>query len=139
MSSATVETAPAHKTILLVEDQEGVRGLILLYFGKRGFHLIEAANGQEALDLAEKRTGNIDVLITDVSMPGLDGVALSQKMKSGRPKLKTLFMSGLLTSTVEELTAPGSGSVFMQKPFRIANLFAKVQELTGEAIPAAGE
>jgi two-component system cell cycle sensor histidine kinase/response regulator CckA len=99
-------------TILLVEDDEGLRGLMARGLRSRGFDVLEAANGREAL---KALTATVDLIVSDVVMPDVDGLALAR----ARPDLKVLFISGYA------FDHPGP---FLPKPFTLAQLVAAVKE-----------
>ena len=120
------------KTILLVEDQEAIRKLIRFFFEKKGFRLISAENGCEALTLAEMYEGKIDVLISDVLMPKMDGPTLAVKMNQIRPGMKILFISGHPGHSIEALRNFTIRSEFLQKPFKMPALFHKIEALMAQ-------
>jgi CheY-like chemotaxis protein len=130
-AAKVAEAHPANpKTILLVEDQSAIRGLIHNYFEKKGFRLIAAEHGKEALDLSEMFDGNIDLLISDVVMPKIDGPTLANRLSLTRPAMKTLFISGHPGDSIEALKNAAGGAEFLQKPFTLPALFEKVKALT---------
>jgi two-component system cell cycle sensor histidine kinase/response regulator CckA len=122
-----VSSAP--KTILLVDDQEDIRGLIRQFLERAGFKVIEAENGQQALELAEAYDGYIDVLLTDVLMPKMDGVTLSWRLSAKRPDMKILFISGQPGNQIDALKDAALTSAFMPKPFSLQSLLHKIREL----------
>jgi PAS domain S-box-containing protein len=117
------------RTILLVEDQPEIRKLILHFFERHGFRLLGAANGQEALEAAAAYPGPIDLLISDVLMPKMDGPSLARRLAQSRPGIKTLFISGQPGDSIEALRHAAQTSEFLQKPFALPVLLKKVQEL----------
>jgi two-component system cell cycle sensor histidine kinase/response regulator CckA len=122
-----VSAAP--KTILLVDDQEDIRGLIRQFLERAAFNVIEAENGQQALELAEAYDGYIDVLLTDVLMPKMDGVTLSWRLSAKRPDMKILFISGQPGNQIDALKDAALTSAFMPKPFSLQSLLQKIREL----------
>jgi PAS domain S-box-containing protein len=123
--------APPHRgeTILLVEDEEDLRKLALELLTQHGYTVLEAPDGLAALRLAEAYPGAIDLLVSDVVMPGMDGRQLAGRLAALRPAIKTLFMSGYTDDTVlrhDILTAETS---FLQKPFSVAALPQKVRQV----------
>jgi two-component system cell cycle sensor histidine kinase/response regulator CckA len=112
-------------TILLVEDEEPLRHVVIDLLTQLGYHVLGAANGNEALAMAERHPANIDVLITDVLMPELAGPELAVALRSSRPKLKVIFVSGD-TSCQPSLV---EGAALLQKPFTIKMLSSKVREV----------
>lgn len=117
------------KTVLLVEDQEMVQDLVTEILEDEGFKVISAYNGKEALDVCASYSGTIDLMITDVIMPEMNGKELASKIHETKPDLKILFMSGY---TGEEMRTRGvleSGTNFIQKPFTPDSLIQKVLEV----------
>jgi two-component system, cell cycle sensor histidine kinase and response regulator CckA len=117
------------ETVLVVEDQEGVRRLAKAILKARGYHILEASNGAEAHAIARQHAGKIDLLLTDVVMPGLDGQALSEQLRESRPKLKVILMSGYSEDVIASRGALASNLVYIQKPFSPNDLAAKVREV----------
>jgi PAS domain S-box-containing protein len=116
--------------VLVVEDQYEVRSLTCRILRASGYDVTDAANGEEALGLAEAGDLGIDLLLTDIVMPGMTGTELAARMRTRQPDLKVLFMSGYSdTSIADELTA--TGTPYLQKPFSPAQLAAKVLEVLG--------
>jgi signal transduction histidine kinase/CheY-like chemotaxis protein len=127
------------EVVLLVEDDEGVRGLTRLVLERSGYQVLDAMNGREGLALITSHTGPIDLLVTDVLMPGLSGGALAAEAMKVRPMLKVLFVSGHVEST----TVPTdlTGMSFLQKPYAPGELAAKVRsvlDVTPTAARASG-
>jgi PAS domain S-box-containing protein len=115
------------KTVLLAEDDKRVRELVHQALSAQGFHVLAAEDGQAALDLAQKLS--IDLLITDVRMPRLDGVSLAQAVAKQKPGVPTLLMSGFLASVQQGSEDLDAGWLFLQKPFSLEAFSAKVAEL----------
>jgi CheY-like chemotaxis protein len=110
-------------TILLADDERAVRTIAAGILRSRGYRVLEAADGFEALEIAVRYKGPIDLLLTDVHMPGLDGRELCQRLRDRRPKTRILFMSG---DTHIEFEA---GIAFLSKPFTAQVLVGKVNEV----------
>jgi PAS domain S-box-containing protein len=116
--------------VLVVEDQREVRNLACRILSAAGYSVTPAADGNEALRLAESGDLAIDLLLTDIVMPGMAGTELALRMRAGRPGLKVLFMSGYSEEgAADGLT--GTGNPHLQKPFSPAQLTAKVLEVLG--------
>lgn len=113
-------------TVLLVEDEGIVREVIFETLSEAGYRVIPVRNGFEALDTAQG-LDNIDLLITDVAMPGLNGSDLADRLRTSRPDLKTLLISGY------GLGGPGRDgqTPYLQKPFMPDELMAKIEQLLG--------
>ncbi len=116
-------------TILLVEDEEAVRSMLRHVLVEAGYSVLDASAGQEALRLAEQTKGPIDLLITDVVMPGMGGGALMERLAGVRPGVKVLFISGYLDDAVVRQGVSRAEIAFLQKPFTMAALTARVREL----------
>jgi two-component system, cell cycle sensor histidine kinase and response regulator CckA len=118
--------------ILFVEDEAAVRGIAARLLRQRGYDVIEAADGEEALILAEEHAGTIDMLISDVIMPGLDGPALLKKARPFLGDAPVMFISGYAESDFSDLLQDEVGVSFLPKPLDIKTLAERVkQELRG--------
>jgi signal transduction histidine kinase/ActR/RegA family two-component response regulator len=117
------------ETVLLVEDEESVRELVRVTLVSRGYKVIEAENGECGLRVAEAFKEKIDILITDVVMPGIGGRELAKKLVSLRPGISVLYLSGYTEDAVVAPGALGPGTAFLQKPFTLQNLAKKVREV----------
>jgi len=120
--------AGGHETVLLVEDEESVRELVRVTLASRGYKVLEAENGECGLKIAEDFKEQIDILITDVVMPGIGGRELAKKLLALRPGISVLFLSGYTEDAVTQ-DPPGPASAFLQKPFTLQNLAKKVREV----------
>jgi two-component system cell cycle sensor histidine kinase/response regulator CckA len=112
------------ETILLVEDQEGLRILAKEFLGRQGYNVIEAARPSEAIAISEKHRGEIQLLLTDVIMPGMNGRALAKRLRAKRKKMRVLYVSGFTQEVLE-----GEGASFLEKPFTLETLALKVREV----------
>jgi two-component system cell cycle sensor histidine kinase/response regulator CckA len=120
--------------ILFVEDEAAVRGIAARLLRQRGYEVIEAADGEEALVLAEEWAGQIDMLISDVIMPGLDGPSLLKKARQYLGDAPVMFISGYAESDFSDLLQDEVGVSFLPKPLDIKTLAERVkQELRGQA------
>jgi CheY-like chemotaxis protein len=125
------ETLPApqkNRTVLLVEDNDAIRILLRNAFEKRGFCVIEARDGEEALLQSDLQADPIDLLISDVVMPLMDGPTLARKLTEQRPAMKVILVSGCPVdpSAVRELVA--AGAQFIPKPFTQRDLLAQAEK-----------
>jgi PAS domain S-box-containing protein len=132
-SPVELPAANGHETVLLVEDEDGVRRLARLSLERHGYTVLEASNGQEAIDLSDRHHGVIEVLLTDVVMPNINGREVSERLLLRRPDLKVLFMSGYNDDAVVRHVGADSSGAFLQKPFDSRTLAAKVREVLGQA------
>ncbi|HTU35763.1 MAG TPA: PAS domain S-box protein [Candidatus Acidoferrum sp.] len=119
----------ATETVLLVEDEEGVRQLTREYLETNGYTVIQAADGHTALELARMHQGPIHILITDIVMPGISGRELAERVARIRPEMKVLYMSGYTDQSVVQHGMLESGSVLLQKPFTMSALATKLREI----------
>jgi two-component system cell cycle sensor histidine kinase/response regulator CckA len=119
------------ETILLVEDEPSVRQLARVLLERAGYRVIPAANAQEAVERFESTEAEIDLVITDVVMPGASGPALLRYLWERRPSLKVVFMSGYADDAVPTLGRLDKDAVFLQKPFTGERLINKVLEALG--------
>ncbi|WP_031496910.1 hybrid sensor histidine kinase/response regulator [Bryobacter aggregatus] len=117
------------ETILVVEDEGGIRALVRKILRRQGYNVLEAAHGEEALRVMHDFNGHIDLLLTDVMMPGMNGVELSYKALEAKPSLKVLFVSGYTDESLLEAGQFPSGTAFLQKPFTLGSLLGKVREV----------
>jgi two-component system cell cycle sensor histidine kinase/response regulator CckA len=114
--------------ILFVEDEAAVRGIAARLLRQRGYEVIEAADGEEALELAEEHAGTIDMMISDVIMPGLDGPALLKKARPYLGDAPVLFISGYAESDFSDLLQDEVGVSFLPKPLDIKTLAERVKQ-----------
>jgi CheY-like chemotaxis protein len=122
-------TRPGQGTILLVEDQASVRGLIKRVLMSSGYRVIEARRGPQALALADSQVRSIDLLITDVVMPGMSGSELAARLAARRAGLRVLFISGYAPNATVQQAVLEPGAAFLQKPFSPAQIAARVDEI----------
>jgi DNA-binding response OmpR family regulator len=118
-----------HPVILIVDDDAPLRNL-LRKFLQKDYEILSAASGSEALELARLETGNIDILLSDIEMPGMDGVSLCHRICGERPKTRVLLMSG--GSVVAPLDRAGLPLPFVAKPFELRKVQRLLRELLAE-------
>ena len=118
-------------TILLVEDEEAVRTFSARALRKKGYEVLEASSGEDALDLLAAREAPLDVLITDVIMPQIDGPTLAARARETRPSLKVIFISGYTEDTFRRQLDGAEAVHFLAKPFNLRDLAGKVKEVLG--------
>jgi signal transduction histidine kinase len=134
-SSASIPSADAPRgteVILLVEDDESVRTLALDVLQGQGYQVLEATGGPQALRLVEDHPGAIDLMISDVIMPGMNGPEIYERVSRLRPGLRVLYMSGYADDSVAEHGVHDPEASFLQKPFSIDGLAQKVREVLGQ-------
>ena len=117
------------ETVLLVEDEDSVRELVRETLIGRGYKVLEAENGEAGLRQAEVHGDEIDILITDVVMPGMGGRELARKLMAMRPGIGVLYLSGYTEDAIVNHGALDPGTAFLQKPFTLQNLAKKVREV----------
>ncbi|MFV9503362.1 MAG: response regulator [Oscillochloridaceae bacterium umkhey_bin13] len=123
---------PSHETVLLVEDDDAVRGLARQILAREGFRVIEASDGPSACTLAQDHTGVIGMLLTDIMMPGgINGVQLAQLIRAERPQIRVLYMSGYTDNALVERSLADDGAHYLQKPFTPDRLVQAVRETLG--------
>ena len=118
------------ETILLVEDEQAVRGLAARILRELGYTIIEASNGEEAMLIsAQRATGDIHLLLTDVVMPQMSGRLLTDMIRTARPEIRILYSSGYTDNALVHHGALEPGTAFLQKPFSPSTLARKVREV----------
>jgi CheY-like chemotaxis protein len=120
------------ETVLLVEDEDGVRGLAVLVLQTYGYEVLAASKGKEALRLVEKRSSGIDLLVTDVVMPGMGGPELAHALRPRFPQMKVLFSSGYTDSAVLRHGLLQEKVAFLQKPYTPLALVKRVRQVLDE-------
>jgi two-component system cell cycle sensor histidine kinase/response regulator CckA len=115
-------------TILLVEDEEGLRSLNARGLRSRGYSVIEASNGIEAMEALEEKNGAVDLVVSDVVMPEMDGPTLLREMRARNPNLKIIFVSGYAEDAFEKSLPENEQFAFLPKPFALSALVEKVKQ-----------
>lgn len=123
-----------NETILLVEDEPAIRRLTLEFLADLGYNVLVAEAPDQALPLSREHPGKIDLLITDVLMPGMNGRELAERIRRNRPGIKCLFMSGYAADFTGAGGLPDDGAPFIQKPFSLKLLATKVREVLDSEI-----
>ncbi len=135
------ERARGSEMVLIVEDEPQVRRVAARVLRRAGYVVLEAARADEALELVERTAGPLQLLITDVVMPQMNGRALAEKVLARQPQLRVLYMSGYADSAIVEGGVLGAGVNYLQKPFTPDVLVSKVHDVlaSGHAsFPKAG-
>jgi len=136
MPAAATEPLPAvspvlggRGTVLLVEDEDIVRRPIGLYLRKLGYQVIEAGNGNQAVELWRRHRDQIDLLYTDMVMPeGVSGLDLAEKLRAEKPRLRVIISSGYSTEISMQGVPAGAGYLYLPKPSPSAAIAAAVRE-----------
>ncbi len=127
VTAAEPEARPGSETILLVEDEDVVRDLTRRVLERQGYTVLACPNGPAAVALAEAESRQIDLLLTDVVMPGMRGYEVAKHVARSRPKIRILFMSGYAEETLVGRPAlPEHGLI--EKPFAVDALTRRVRE-----------
>ncbi|MFA5802539.1 MAG: PAS domain S-box protein [Thermoleophilia bacterium] len=117
------------ETLLIVEDETSILDIARQSLGGAGYKVLTAGTAGEAIDMINEYTGTIDLLITDVIMPGMNGKDLCDKVKELRPDVRVLFMSGYTADVISNRGVIEEGDEFLQKPFSISALAEKVRDV----------
>jgi CheY-like chemotaxis protein len=125
------DTSAHGETLLLAEDEPAVRSLVRQVLEAAGYRVLEAASGEEALRVAERHGGRIELLITDVVMPNMNGRELAQVLRTRRAETRVLYMSGHTEDVVVKKEVIETGSNFLAKPFGPDDLLREVREALG--------
>jgi CheY-like chemotaxis protein len=119
------------ETILLVDDEETVRRFGARVLARHGYHIVSADSAEDALRAAHARGDAIDLHITDVMMPGMNGRQLAERLLARKPSLRVLFISGYAEDVLGTSVGFVPGTAFLGKPFKPKALVTKVREVLG--------
>jgi PAS domain S-box-containing protein len=136
---APAQLTPGHETILLVEDEPQLRDLTRQFLERQGYKVLVAENGAVAIEAAQRHSGSLDLLLTDIIMPVMNGRELAQRMAALRPKTRILFMSGYTENAVWRNGMIENSTNFLQKPFTLDALTRKVREVLETPTPGMEE
>jgi signal transduction histidine kinase/ActR/RegA family two-component response regulator len=126
------------ETILVVEDEDGVRGLVLRVLQDLGYRLLQAPTGPRAIEVAREYGATIDMLITDIVMPdGMNGIELAERLRAARPSLKVIFTSGYLADVSRDEIPSRETDAFLAKPFSLSELARLVRHTLDTRAPTA--
>jgi PAS domain S-box-containing protein len=123
------------ETILVVEDEQGVRELTTKMLKRLGYQVLPAASGAEALEIAKAHAGQIALAVTDVVMPNMSGAQLAAELRRAQPDLKVVFISGYTETAISQHGVLEEGVAFLAKPFTRESLARKLREILGEPRP----
>jgi CheY-like chemotaxis protein len=124
-----VERPKGTETVLVVDDDEGVRSLVVVVLRSNGYAVLEARHGEEALRVGRGHAGPIHLLVTDVVMPRMSGRQLADQLAAERPELRILFTSGYTEEIVGRHGVGEAGEDYLPKPFNLSTLESKVREV----------
>jgi CheY-like chemotaxis protein len=124
------------ETILVVDDEESLRSVIVDLLEQLGYQILSATSGDEALEVARGYPGKIDLLLTDVVMHPVTGPALAEKLILSRPEMKVIFISGYANASLAPDGILKPGTVLVNKPFTMKILSAKLREVLGSRVTA---
>jgi CheY-like chemotaxis protein len=124
-----------HKTVLLVEDEDFVRNVTREVLELSGYQVIEAVDAKDGLDLYRQNIEIVDLILTDVVMPGMNGREFANQLLALRPDLKIIFMSGYTDNAVVRESFSDLHLNYLQKPFTLDHLTDKVQQVLRETQP----
>lgn len=116
-------------TILVVEDETGIRELVRDVLQLAGYDVLTARNGNDALQMAESRGEPIHLVLTDLIMPGLDGLELARRLRVLQPDIKVILMSGYGEDRIDEVGGLQADMAVLEKPFTTPNLLAKIRAM----------
>jgi signal transduction histidine kinase/CheY-like chemotaxis protein len=126
---AVRKPARGNETVLLVEDEETIRDIAKMFLETHGYHVIEASNGPEALEIWRKNHPRIDLLLTDLVMPhGVSGQELARQLQADRPSLKVIYSSGYSCDLFGENSFLNPDTNFLQKPYRLNSLAEMIRQ-----------
>jgi CheY-like chemotaxis protein len=125
---AVASALVGNETVLLVEDETSLRTLTRNLLEGCGYTVLDAREGNHALEISQQFAGPIHLLLTDVVMPGMNGRVLAKQLAEQRPEMKVVYMSGYTGQTIDARGSLDPGSIFLQKPFTREELARKVRE-----------
>lgn len=136
LEAPDLHTQEGQPTVLVVDDEPTLVALVRTMLWRAGFTVLEATGPEEALRIAS-RTPQVDVLLTDVLMPGMNGYELAAQLRSARPEIKVLFMSGYRDRAILESTGVAVEDLsLVRKPFTQYTLVSRIGELLADSRPS---
>ena len=133
-ASASVGNAQ-RQTVLVVDDEASLRSVVCRTLQQEGFGTLEAAHGAEALEVLEKAVEPVDLVVTDVVMPGMDGRELGRRLTQRWPTIPVLYISAYDVNDIFRRGSPRNSAPFLQKPFPPEGLITSVRQLLGNRSP----
>jgi CheY-like chemotaxis protein len=137
LTTATPEPSGTQprRVVLVVDDEQGLRDLVCRTLRAEGYQTLEATHGGEALEIVESGPDTIDLVVTDVVMPGMDGRELGRRLARSRPTLPILYMSAYEVNDIFQRGSPRGSAPFLQKPFPRDGLINSVEQLLRQSSP----
>ena len=129
----TPEYPGRRPVVLVADDDQQIRNLVTKLLQEDGHHVLSASDGLEGLELSRQYHGAIDLVVTDVQMPHLNGIDLCARLREERPGIRALVMSG---EDVSEIFAQYSNLAFLPKPFDIETLLSRVRDVLDDSVPS---
>lgn len=123
------------RTVLMVEDEAAVRHVVQLMLERLGMNVLAAIDAQDALRIVRGHPASIDLLLTDIIMPGLNGRQLSERVQAIRPEIRTIYMSGYTDDPVVQQVVRHADALYLQKPFDAEALSRAVRQAFETAPP----
>jgi CheY-like chemotaxis protein len=135
VSAAAPEPAPGGtETVLVVEDEEAVRHLVCRVLRTKGYRVLEAAHAEAALQVSASTAEPLDLLITDMVMPGMSGTGLAAQLAAARPGLRILFITGYAPEAIERRGELADAGGLLEKPFSADQLARKVRDVLAASV-----
>jgi two-component system, cell cycle sensor histidine kinase and response regulator CckA len=135
--AAAAEPLRGNESILLVDDEAHVSSILAEVLTENGYRVLTTASGEQALSLLAQRGSTIDLVITDLKMPGMNGVELARRIRSAHPELKVVLISGHVDESMEQERSGGAVSAFLPKPFTSQVLTKTIRDVFKQAAAAA--
>jgi two-component system cell cycle sensor histidine kinase/response regulator CckA len=126
---------PPRQVVLVVDDEEGLRDLLCRTLQSEGYHTQKAGHGAEALEVLETTADPVDLVVTDVVMPGMDGRELGRRLSQRWPDLPVLYISAYDVNDIFRRGSPRTSAPFLQKPFPMEGLITTVRDLIANRSP----
>jgi two-component system, cell cycle sensor histidine kinase and response regulator CckA len=133
VSQTSAASRPATETVLVVENESAIRTLVQMALERHGYRVLAAGSGADALEISNGHQGRIDLLITDVVIPDMNGPEIARQLAVSRPNLSTLFMSGYMDDSLTDHGLRAGHVDFIQKPFSPRVLAERVREILDRA------
>lgn len=129
-----VDSGEGSETILLVEDDPAVRAVAERSLNRFGYHVLSAERGEDALSMVERHDGTIDLLLTDIMMPGMNGIEVAAAVAKARPGILVFFMSGYADQDLVRRGLLEPGTHFLQKPFTPQELAIRIRSILDQPL-----